>query len=87
MGDKWLSLFYCKKEVKVKILKGNSPIQLCRIFPDLIKQYNLGDHLWEIEFFVSTAGYISEDTVRRYINEQKHHRLRDEWNRAHPNRK
>jgi putative transposase len=68
----------------VKQIKGNSSRQLRRIFPDLIKQYRLGEHLWARGYFVSTAGYISEDTVKRYIDEQEHHRLRDEWNKSHP---
>lgn len=68
----------------IKTLKGNSSRQMRRIFPDLIRKYNLGSHLWAKGYFVSTAGYISEDTVKRYINEQEHHRLRDEWKRDHP---
>ena len=68
----------------VKQLKGNSSRQLRRIFPDLIKQYNLGEHLWAKGFFVSTAGYISEDKVKRYIEEQIKHQRMHEWNIQHP---
>ncbi len=68
----------------MNILKGNTSIQLRRIFPDMIRKYQLGDHLWAKGFWASSAGYISEDSVRKYINEQEHHRLKDEWNKAHP---
>ena len=66
------------------ILKGNSSIQLRRIFPELIKRYNMGKHLWAKGFFVSTAGYISENTVKRYIDEQEKHAKQHEWNLKHP---
>lgn len=68
----------------VKILKGNSSRQLRRIFPALIQKYNLGEHLWAKGFFVSTAGYISEDKVKRYIEAQMQHARMHEWNKAHP---
>ncbi len=68
----------------VKLLKGNSSIQLRRVFPNLIKQYNLGEHLWAKGYFVSTAGYISEDKVKRYIDEQMRHARMHEWNLQHP---
>lgn len=71
----------------MNILKGNSSIQLRRIFPDLIQKYQLGKHLWAYGYFVSTAGYISENTVKRYIDEQEHHERMREWNRKHPNGK
>lgn len=68
----------------VKILKGNSSIQLRRIFPKLIQRYGMGKHLWAKGFFVSTAGYISEDKVKRYIEEQKKHERIHQWNMQHP---
>jgi putative transposase len=68
----------------MNIIKGNSSRQIRRIFPDLIQKYKLGGSLWADGFFVSTAGYISEDKVKRYIDEQiKHQRMR-EWNEKHP---
>ena len=66
----------------VKILKGNTALQLRRVFPALNAVHT--KHLWAKGFFASTAGYISEDSVKRYIDEQEHHRLRDEWQKAHP---
>ena len=33
---------------------------------------------------VSTAGYISEDKVKRYIEEQKKHERIHQWNISHP---
>lgn len=66
------------------IIKGNTSIQLRRIFPDLIQKYQMGGSLWADGYYVSTAGYISEDKVKKYIDEQiKHQRMR-EWNEKHP---
>ena len=67
----------------VNILKGNTSRQLRRIFPDLIKKYYLGASLWADGYFVSTAGYISEDKVKRYIDEQEKHARQHEWNTKH----
>lgn len=50
-------------------LKGYSSIVLRRAFPELKKK--LGDSLWAEGYYVSTAGYISEDKVKRYIEEQQ----------------
>ncbi|MDE1834975.1 MAG: transposase, partial [Candidatus Micrarchaeota archaeon] len=50
------------------ILKGNSSIQMRRIFP--ILKSEMRHALWADGYFVSTAGYISEDKVKRYIDEQ-----------------
>jgi REP element-mobilizing transposase RayT len=50
----------------------------------LIEKYKLGNHLWAKGFFVSTAGYISEDTVKRYIEKQKQQDRIHQWNKAHP---
>lgn len=50
-------------------LKGNTSRQLRRIFPDLKRQ--LGASLWADGYYASTAGYISEDKVKRYIEEQQ----------------
>lgn len=51
-----------------KMVKGNSSIQMRRMFP--ILKAELGGSLWADGFYVSTAGYISEEKVKRYIETQ-----------------
>ncbi|MDE1834973.1 MAG: transposase, partial [Candidatus Micrarchaeota archaeon] len=59
------------------ILKGNSSIQMRRIFP--ILKAEIRHALWADGYFVSTAGYISEDKVKRYIDEQMRHARQHEY--------
>ena len=58
---------YSPSEV-VHILKGNTSRQLRLIFPFL--KTIIRDSLWADGYYVSTAGYISQEQVRRYIDEQ-----------------
>ena len=58
---------YSPSEV-VNILKGNTSRQLRLVFPFL--KTLIRKSLWADGYYVSTAGYISQDQVRRYIAEQ-----------------
>lgn len=58
-------------DMVVKQLKGNSSVQLRRIFPHL-KQL-VAEHLWARGYYVSTAGFISQNQVQKYIEEQQRH--------------
>ena len=58
---------YSPSEV-VQILKGNTSRQLRLVFPFL--KTIIRKSLWADGYYVSTAGYVSQDQVRRYINEQ-----------------
>ncbi|MFH1053786.1 MAG: IS200/IS605 family transposase [Candidatus Woesearchaeota archaeon] len=58
-------------------LKGNTSIQLRRCFPDLrylgYKQH-IGkgfDNLWARGYYCGSAGHVSQDQVKRYIQEQQ----------------
>lgn len=53
-----------------KVLKGISGRQLFLRHPDMKTKLWKG-HLWNPSTFVETVGHICEDTVRRYIEEQK----------------
>ena len=53
-----------------KMLKGISARRLLLKFPDLQKKLWKG-HLWNPSTYVETIGHTSEDTVRRYIQDQK----------------
>jgi len=61
----------------VKKLKGNTSTQLRRCFPDLrylgYKQhYGKGfSNLWAIGYYCGSAGHVSQDAVKRYIEEQQ----------------
>jgi len=50
-------------------LKGKSSYLLQRDFPDLKKRY-WGRHLWSRGYFCSTVGAVTEDTIKKYIEEQ-----------------
>lgn len=52
----------------VNILKGNTSRQLRLVFPFLRKVVK--KHLWATGYYISTAGYVSQEQVRRYIEEQ-----------------
>lgn len=52
----------------VKAIKGRSSRLLRQEFPHLLKLPSL----WTHSYFVSTAGNVSSETVKRYIEEQKH---------------
>jgi putative transposase len=54
----------------VKMVKGISARKLFLKFPQLKKR--LGDgHLWNSSFFIETIGSISEQAIKKYIENQK----------------
>ena len=57
--------------VVVRILKGISARELFKKFPKLKEFYNRSGSLWSKGYFASTVGKVSEETVKRYIQEQK----------------
>ena len=50
-------------------LKGKSSYRLQREFRDLQKRY-WGQHLWGRGYFCATVGAVTEEQVKRYIEEQ-----------------
>jgi len=60
----------------IQKLKGNSSIQLRRCFPDLRflgykNHYGNGfDNLWARGYYCGSAGHVSQEQVKRYIQEQ-----------------
>jgi putative transposase len=54
----------------VKMLKGISARKCFLKFPDLKKKL-WGGHLWNSSFYIETIGSISEETIRKYIENQK----------------
>ena len=54
----------------VKALKGVSARFLFKEHPQL-KSRLWGGHLWNPSYYVGTVDHISEDTIRKYIENQK----------------
>ena len=50
----------------VRTIKGRSSRILRREFPELLKLPSL----WTHSYFVSTAGNVSSETIRKYVEEQ-----------------
>ena len=55
----------------VKILKGTTARWLFLKFPALKKRL-CGGHLWSPSYYVGTAGNVSAETIRRYIERSEH---------------
>lgn len=56
----------------VKLLKGISARQLRLMFPDL-RNKTRSDRLWAPSYYVGTAGHVSAETIRKYIESQEQH--------------
>lgn len=54
----------------VQYLKGRSSHLIQEEFPELKKRY-WGQHLWARGYFCATVGTVTEETVRKYIDEQQ----------------
>jgi putative transposase len=50
-------------------LKGRTAYKLMREFSELRKRY-WGSHLWGRGYFCSTVGAVTEETIKRYIENQ-----------------
>ncbi|MBB6445231.1 IS200/IS605 family transposase [Bacillus benzoevorans] len=55
----------------VRSLKSISARELFEKFPKLKAFYHRSGSLWSKGYFVSLVGNVSEETVRKYIQEQK----------------
>ena len=53
----------------IKILKGISSLRLFKKYPELKKEY-WGGHMWSPSYYVGTAGKVSAETIKRYIENQ-----------------
>lgn len=54
----------------VKVFKGVTALRLFKKFPELKEEYWKGK-LWSPSYYVGTAGHVSAETIRKYIEEQK----------------
>lgn len=55
----------------VKVLKGVTARHLFQRFPALKEQLPDG-HLWSPSYYIGTAGNVSAETIRRYIERSEH---------------
>jgi len=56
----------------VQHLKGESSRKLQMEFPQLKKHF-WGQHLWAIGYFCTTTGTVTDDVIKKYIEEQGKH--------------
>lgn len=56
-----------------RALKSRSAIAMLSEDSELRKYYQRCGVLWSRGYFISTIGHVSEETVKRYIQEQKSH--------------
>jgi len=54
----------------VKVFKGVTALRLFKKFPELRDKYWKGK-LWSPSYYVGTAGRVSAETIKGYIEEQK----------------
>ena len=54
----------------IKVLKGVSAVNMLKRFEHLVKIYPQR-HLWSPSYYVGTAGHVSAETIKRYIQEQE----------------
>jgi len=55
----------------VKTLKSITANTVFKIFPRLKRRYFWGSGLWSRGYYVGTAGNVSAETIKRYIENQK----------------
>lgn len=55
----------------VRCLKSISANRVFTTFPGLKKKYFWGSGLWSRGYYIDTAGSVSAETIRRYIEAQK----------------
>ncbi|MEM7386931.1 MAG: IS200/IS605 family transposase, partial [Verrucomicrobiota bacterium] len=54
----------------MQYVKGRSSRKLQQEFDDLKKRY-WGQHLWARGYFCATVGAVDEETIKKYIEDQK----------------
>lgn len=54
-----------------RTMKSISAVQLFKEFPELKRFYARCGKLWSDGYFIASVGRVSEETVKRYIEEQK----------------
>ena len=55
----------------INLLKGNSSRKLREKYKDFLKDKLWGDHFWSPSYFLSTAGNVSIDILKEYVENQR----------------
>jgi putative transposase len=55
----------------VKVLKGVSSKRMFEKYPILREKEYWGGHLWSSSYYVGTAGHVSAETIKKYIDGTK----------------
>ena len=56
----------------VQLIKGKSSFRVQQEFPEIRKRY-WGQHIWARGFFCASAGTITDDMIREYIEKHNSH--------------
>ena len=62
----------------VQYLKGRSSRIIQDEFPELKKRY-WGQHLWARGYFCATVGSVTEETIKKYIENQEINHIKDNF--------
>ena len=54
----------------MQVVKSISAREFFRMFPDIKRQYFWGGKLWTQSYYVETIGDTTEDTIRKYVQNQ-----------------
>jgi len=54
----------------MNLIKGKSSYRLQREFPEIRKKY-WGQHIWARGYFCATVGAVTEETIKKYIEDQQ----------------
>lgn len=65
----WMFSQYCTSKI-VQYLKGRFSRLIQDEFPELKKRY-WGQHLWARGYFCATVGSVTEETIKKYIENQE----------------
>lgn len=60
----------------MQYIKGKSSFRIQQEYPLIRKRY-WGQHIWARGYFCATTGNVTEETIIKYIENQKHHHEED----------
>ena len=54
----------------MQVVKSISAREFFKLYPDVKRRYFWGGKLWTQSYFVETIGNATEDTIRKYVQDQ-----------------
>ncbi len=54
----------------MQVIKSISAREFFKLYPDIKRRYFWGGKLWTQSYFVETIGNATEDTIRKYVQNQ-----------------